>query len=306
MSINRSAYTSGHFLFRLDDSLETTWVKSVDGGGVKGAVTEESTGSTTFQMKHVATVEIEPLSIDVGISASTPVLTWVQDSWSRKFSRRNGELIHADFNLNSVLEQSFRDALLSEVTFPALDGSDKNAAYLNIKLLPEFIELKKGDGNKVKGVDSQKQKLWTPSSFRLDIDTVASSKYVNKIDSFTVKQKIKPLYVGKSRYPELEPTGVEFPKLNITIAAAHAGDFIDWYNELVVKGDQDPSQQKTGSIDFLDPSTNQEIFSIDLKKIGINHLTIEKSDANAESIKRCKIELYVESLELNLKGSGLA
>jgi hypothetical protein len=277
----------------------------VDGGGVKGAVTEEAVGPDSLQLKHVATVEIEPLSLELGMSASSPVFTWIQDSWSRKFSRRNGEVIHADFNLASVLEQSFEDALISEVTFPALDGGDKNAAYLNVKLLAERIALVKGDGRKIQGVETEKQKLWTPSSFRLDIDGV-DCRHVNKIESFTVKQKIKPLYTGKNRYPELEPTGVEFPKLSLSIAAAYAGSFIDWYNQLVVKGDQDPRQQKTGSIDFLDPSTNEEIFSVQLNKIGINHLTIEKSEANAESIKRCKIELFVETMELNLSASGLA
>lgn len=304
MSTNRTAYTSGHFLFRLDGSKDTSWLKSVDGGGVKGSVTEENVGPDSFQLKHVATVEIEPLSFEIGMSASSPVFQWIQDSWKRKFSRRNGEVVHADFNLSSVLEQPFEDALISEVTFPALDGSDKNPAYLNVKLLPERIKLVPGNGRKLQGEETPKQKLWTPSSFRLDIDGV-DCRHVNKIDSFTVKQKIKPLYTGKNRYPELEPTGVEFPKLNLTVAAAYAGGFIEWYNKLVVEGDQDPRQQKTGSIDFLDPSTNQEIFSVQLNKIGINHLTIEKSEANAESIKRCKIELFVESMDLNIGASGL-
>jgi T4-like virus tail tube protein gp19 len=304
MSTNRTAYTSGHFLFRLDGSKDTSWLKSVDGGGVKGAVTEESIGPDNFQLKHVATVEIEPLSIEVGMSASSPIFTWIQDSWKRQFSRRNGEVVHADFNLASVLAQSFEEALISEVTFPALDGSNKEAAYLSLKLLPERIKLEKRGGERLSAEETPKQKLWTPASFRLDIDGV-DCKHVNKIESFTVKQKIKPLYTGKSRYPELEPTGVEFPKLNLSIAAAYADGFIDWYNKLVVEGDQDPRQQKTGSIDFLDPSTNEEIFSVQLNKIGINHLTIEKSEANAESIKRCKIELFVESMELNLGASGL-
>jgi hypothetical protein len=305
MSTNRTAYTSGHFLFRLDGAPDTSWLKSVDGGGVKGSVLEESVGPDTLQLKHVATVEIEPLAIEMGMSATSPVFRWIQDSWKRRFSRRNGEVIHADFNLASVLEQSFLDALISEVTFPTLDGSDKNAAYLTIKLLPERIETKRGDGRKLQGVDGQKQKMWTPSSFRLEIDGV-DCRHVNKIDSFTVKQKIKPLYVGSSRYPELEPTGVEFPRLSLSVAAAYADDFLKWHEQLVVKGDKDPKQQKNGSIDFLDPTTNREIFSVQLNNVGINHLTIEKSEANAESIKRCKIELYVETMDLNLSASGLA
>lgn len=302
MSINRTAYTSGHFLLKLDEprlnDLQTTWLKSLDGGAVKASLIEENVGPDNLQLKHLSTVEIEPLTMEVGMSASSPLFQWVMDSMNKEFSRRNGEITHADFKLNSVLEQFFYDGLLSEVTFPTLDGSDRNPAYLTVKVLPERIETKKGDGNRVKGDDNQKQKLWTPANFRLDIDGVSSSKYVNKIDSFTIKQKIKPLYVGKSRYPELEPTGMEFPRLNITIAAAYADEFIKWYDDLVVKGGQDPELQKTGAIEFLDPTTGKDIFNIELKKIGISHLAIEKSEAKAESIKRCRIELFIESMKI--------
>ncbi|ACY17163.1 phage tail protein [Haliangium ochraceum] len=304
MSLNRRAYTAGHFLFHLDGDSETTWLKSVDGGGVKGSVMEEPLSLATTPLKHLATVEIEPLSLEIGMSASSPIFRWIQDSWNSKFSRRNGSIIHADFNLDALIEQSFQDALVSEVTFPALDGSDKSPAYINMKLQPERMELKSGDKRKIKGVDSQKQKLWTPSSFRLEIEGI-DCKHVNKIDSFTVKQKIKQLYIGSSRYPELEPTGVEFPKLSLSIGAAHARDFMAWHEAFVVKGDKDPKHQKTGALEFLDPATAKTIFSIQLNNIGINALSLEKSDANAESIKRFNIELYIESMDLDLSSSGL-
>jgi hypothetical protein len=304
MSTNRTAYTSGHFLFQLDGDPETSWLKSVDGGSVKGSVLEENVGLDHIQLKHVSTVEIDPLTIEVGMSASAPVFRWIDDSWRHRFSRRNGAIIHANFNLESVIEQEFQDALVSEVSFPTLDGSDKNPAYITIKLQPERVEIKQSGGRKLQGIDGQKQKLWTPSSFRLEIQGVDCTQ-VSKIESFTVKQKIKPLYVGSNRYPELEPTGVEFPKLSISIAAAYAEDFIKWHQAFVVKGDKDPKHQKPGAIEFLDPATAKTIFTIELKNVGISQLAIEKSEANAESIKRCKIELFVESMELDLGSSGL-
>lgn len=305
MSINRTAYTSGHFLFHLDGDPETSWLKSVDGGGVKGSLLEEGVGPDHVQLKHVSTVEIDPLTVEMGMSASSPIFRWIQDSWKRQFSRRTGSVIHANFNLESVIEQWFQDALISEVTFPALDGGDKNPAYLTMKLQPEYMEIKSGDARKIQGIDGQKQKMWTPSSFRFEIDGIDCT-HVNKIDSFTVKQKIKPLYVGSNRYPELEPTGVEFPKLTVTMGAAYASDFIKWHHDFVIKGDKDPAHQKTGAIEFLDPSTAQPIFTIDLRNVGMSALTIEKSEANAEAIKRCKVELFVENMELKLGSSGFA
>lgn len=306
MSTNRTAYTSGHFLFTIDGELDTSWLKSVDGGAVKGTVVEESLGLDDLQLKHIATVETDPLTVEVGISASSSVLRWVRDSMNRKFSRRNGSVIHANFKYESVFEQSFSDALLSEITFPALDGSDKSAAYLTLKVQPERITLEKGKGEKVLGKEGEsKQKLWAPSNFRLSIDGIDCTR-VSKIDSFTIKQKIKTLYLGDSRHPELEPTGIEIPGLTVTMALAYAEDFIKWHREFVIEGGKDPEYQKTGAIEFLDPQTNQVLFTITLESVGIKSLTIEKSEAAAESIKRCKVELFVETMKIDPSGAGFA
>ncbi len=306
MVISKNAYTSGHFLFLLDGHSETNWLKSVDGGTVKSEVLAEDVGPDTLTLKHVATVSIDPITVEVGMASTGAIFKWIQDSWNRKFARNNGSIVHANFNREAQLEQWFRDALISEVTFPALDGGDDSPAYLSVKLQPEYMELRKGDGTKVQGKEGTgKQKRWTPSSFRLDLDGIDCSR-VNKIDSFTIKQKIKPLYIGSSRFPELEPMGVEFPNLTLTVATAFADDFIQWHHEFVVKGGRTPDLQKTGTIEFLDPSGDDTpIFSIDLDQVGINQITVEKSDAGANAIKRCKIELFVQQMKLVLNSDGL-
>lgn len=305
MSTNRTAYSSGYFQFALDGEPETSWLKSVDGGGVKASLIQENVGPDHIQLKHVATVEIDPLTVEVGMAATSPIFRWIQDSWKHRFSRRDGSVVHANFEYASVIEQWFYEALISEVGFPTLDGSDKNPAYLTLKLQPERIELKNGDGQKIVGAEgAKKQKLWSPSSFRLEIDGIDCT-HVNKVDAFTVKQKIKPLYIGSSRYPELEPAGIEFPNLTVTMAAAYADDFIKWHQAFVVKGDKDPKHLKSGAIEFLDPRSAETLLTVKLENVGINSLTFEKSEAGAESLKRCKVELFVESMDLDIRAPGL-
>ncbi|MCG8424661.1 MAG: phage tail protein [Proteobacteria bacterium] len=302
---DKRSYTSGHFLFNIDDSPAWSWLKSVDGGVVKGNVVTENVGPDTLHFKHITTVEIEPLSVEVGMSASSPMFRWIQDSWKRQFSRRNGSIVHANFRLESTLEQWFTGALIVETVFPTLDASDKSPAYLSVKLKPEYLEIKKSGGEVVTGVEgSNKQKMWLPSMFRVNIDGIDCTR-VNKVESFTVKQKIKEMYIGNNRYPELEPTGIEFPNLVLTLPAAFADDFITWHQKFVVMGARDNEHEKQGSIEFLDPAGGKlPIFTVDLKNVGINSLAIEKSEAKAEQIKRCKAELYVESMELKY-GLGL-
>jgi len=55
------------------------------------------------------------------------VLKWIQASWRRQWSRRNGQINHANFNLYKTFEHEFFDALISETTSDARRAS-KDAA----------------------------------------------------------------------------------------------------------------------------------------------------------------------------------
>ena len=298
--LERRSYSSGHFLFRLDhygDDQGAAYLKSASGGMVKGAILEEQAGPASQQFKHIGAVEVDPIQIEIGMAMSRPVLDWIKGSWEKKFTRQDGCIIHADFNLNCKFEQWFYRALITETKFPTLDGAAKEPAYLSVTIHPEEVERIEGDGHKVMGQHGQNQKLWLPSNFRMWIRGVDCSM-VNRIDSFVVTQKVKPLYLGSQRFPELEPVGVDFSNLTIYIAAEHATDFEAWYDETVIAGSKDTSAERPGYIEFLGPDNETVIFTVNLNELGIHRLSLEKSEANAEQIKRYKVELYMETMEL--------
>ncbi|HKE16468.1 MAG TPA: phage tail protein [Kofleriaceae bacterium] len=298
MTVDRKSYSAGHFLFQIDGGGDgPAYLKSVTGGMVKGAVLEDQAGPVSTQFKHLGAVEIEPIQLEVGMALSKPLLEWIRGSWQRQFSRRSGSIIHADFDFKTKLEQWFSDALITETKFPTLDGSAKEPAYLGVTLHPENVETKKGDGHVLRANHGMFQKLWQPSNFRLDIQGI-DCRYVNKIDSFAVTQKVKQLYTGPARFPELEPTAVEFSNIIVYMALEHASDFTNWYDAFIMKGAKDTKQERDGFIEFLGPDTSTVLFTVNLNRLGIHRLSIEKSDANAEQIKRCKVELYVESMDL--------
>lgn len=299
------AYAAGHFEFNLDGAPTAAWIKSVEGGAVKSEVITENVGPDDLSFRHTSTLSFEPFTINVAMAASKPFLKWIKDSWSRKFQRRTGSIVHADFNLNSHLEQKFLDALISEVVFPTLEAKSKEPAYLSIKMQPEKLTLEKASG-KIRGTESAgvKAKMWNPSMFRMNIDGIDCSK-IRKIESITVKQKITQLYFGTSRAPELEPTGIEFPNITVTLAASYANDFVTWHRNFVVDGAKDTEQIKSGYLEFLDPQGSGTIFTINMDGIGIHNLSIEKSEANSEELKQVKVELFVDYMELELNDSGL-
>jgi tail tube protein gp19 len=304
MTVDRRSYTAGHFELAIDGHVSTAYLKSVEGGYVRTQPINEPIGPDNQQIKHSTLADIEPFTVDCGFAGAGDVIRWIQASWRKDFNRRNGQITHADFDLKKTFEHEFYDALISETTFPALDGSSKDAAFMKIKIQPERVVTKalKGGGAKIAGTITKKQKLWTPSSFRLNIDGIDEMKFTNKLDSFTIKQGIKKFYTGEDRFPQIEPTKIEFPNLTGTIAVTYADKLLEWYDDYVVKGQSDTKAQKTGSLEFLSPDKKQTIFSINLYEIGLTHCQILPSQANADQIKRIKFEMYCGRMDID--GSG--
>jgi hypothetical protein len=306
MTLQKRSYTSGHFELLIDGHASTAYLKSIDGGFAKASLVDESVGPANERIKHTSVADIEPFTIDFGISGATDILKWIQGSWRKRYSRRNGSVSHANFDLKKTFEHEFREALITETSFPALDGASKDAAYMKIKVQPEFVRAKKlGASAVAQGNLGTKQKMWTASSFRLNIDGIDEMKYTNKIDAFTIKQGIKKLYTGEERFPQIEPTKIEFPSLTGTIALEYADKLLQWYDQYIVKGQKDPKAQKTGSIEFLSPQRDKTLFSINLYQVGLQSLQILQSQANQDAIKRVKYELYVGRMDLDGSGLGM-
>lgn len=301
------SYTAGHFELQIDGHKTTTFLKSVDGGWAKANVVDDPMGGSSGRVKHLTTVEIEPMSLEFGLSGSTHILEWIQGSWNRKWARRNGQISHADFNLKQTFEHWFYDALITETTFPALDGASKEGGYLKCKIQPERVVTKSAAGPSIGGDHNLKQKMWTPSSFRFTLDQIDDMQYANKIESFTIKQGVKKLYTGADRFPLVEPTKIEFPNITGTISLAYADKLLKWQRDYIQSGTKDPKAQMSGAIEFLSPDRASTIFRIDLFEVGLLSASIQQATANADQIKRVKFEMFVGSMKLAGPGSlGLA
>src|SRR5580704_15432772 len=146
---NQASYTAGNFelFFDDDDNKTAAYLKTVDGGFVNAALVDESVGAAIHRVRHTSVASIEPFSVEFGFSGAKKVLAWIQSSWNRSFSRRSGHILHANFNLNQTFVHNFSDALITETTFPTLDGASTDAAYLKIKFLPERVDTQNKDTN---------------------------------------------------------------------------------------------------------------------------------------------------------------
>jgi len=266
---------AGHFLLNLDG--EAAVLKDVDIGTIKGKV----------------------VTINIGMSMGKGLYEWIQATLGQTPQRKNGYVVAADYNYKAQRYVHFRDALIIEITIPALDGSSKDTSFFTIKFDAEEITYQAGDDADIKGVVNTKQKTWLTSNFRLRLGDLPCGR-VSKIDSFTIKQSTPQNVVGEQRIPTKEPTGLEISNLKVTFSASDVKPWATFFDDFVIKGNNGQDAELSGAIEFLDPSLKEVLGSVDLFQVGISSLAEDKGEANKDSIKRATAELYVKRMMLNL------
>ena len=291
------SYVSGNYFLTLD-GVKSGYVKSVDGGAISAEVINEPAGPSYFTKKHIGQPRYEQFTIQVGFSMTKVMYNWIQQSWRMSPSRMNGSIVALDSTLTPKSERQFTQALITETTIPAMDGSSKEPAYMTIKFSPETIRTVAPSGDKADYSENYKveQKMFLPSNFRLEIAGLDCTK-VNKIDSFTVKQTAVTDDIGDARDALKQPGKLEFPNLKITLSEASAQSWIDWHKSFVIEGKNDELAEKGGSLTLLSPDRQKVLAKINFLNMGIFRLQPDKAEANADQIKRMTAELYVERME---------
>jgi hypothetical protein len=295
-------FATGHFDVVIDSHEVTAYVKSVDGGLIKATSTEESMGPYHIKNRHLATREIDPLTIEMGASGGRWALD-VLDKFvaRREHTRHTGSIKHADANLKEQYEYTFKRALVTEITFPPkLDANGKDFATIKVKMQPEEIDFKLGEGPQFSPAKVNLQKQWMTSAFRLNIDGL-DTNHVTSIEPLTFKIGTKIFKKGGFKLPEYMPTKLEMPKLSFMMPMKFAGSVIEWFRGAVAKEGEtagpDASYEKNGSIEILDSSHKKTVYEIELYNMGPETFSIQKSEANKAETKLCKFEAYITSVK---------
>jgi len=237
--------TTGRFQLVLDGA-RTGFPRSVDGGSPVAAVISEKADSSLIAKKHLGRISYSPLVLRCGPGMGPVLFDWINTSWTGKAQQKDGSILTADVNLAVISQRDFVHALITETTFPALDGSSKDPAYLTVTLAPEYTRDSKPSG-KVTG-EPVKQKLWTASNFRVAIDGLNCTR-VMRVDALTVKQAVvEGGDVRADRLPNRLPGQLEFPNLKITFSQVGAETWFAWFEDFVVKGNNDQSKERTAQL----------------------------------------------------------
>jgi phage tail-like protein len=283
---NKRSYVAGRFALSLDGSEELDLLRSADGGAAAGQVVEEVQPDGVVR-KHLGGVKYEDITLTLGMSMTKAMYDWINASMTNKQVRKNGAIIAADYDYTERSRLEFKNALITEVGFPALDASSKEPSYMEVKFQPESTARVAGSGRKI---DPKVQKKWLPANFRLSIEGLEEpTRRVNKVESFSIKMKA----VAGGR-PELEMGDLSF-----TCPEAFAKPLYDWHEDFVIKGNNGQDKELGGSIDYLGTDLREVLFTVKFQNLGIFKVSPEKAEAGSENLRRVKAEMYCETMELS-------
>ena len=302
MPIAGTGYVTGNFHLKLD-GVDAGFVKSVEGGAISAEVINEPVDSSNLVKKHLGPPRYEPFSIQIGLWMGTAVYEWIQAAWTMNDVRKNGSIVASDYNLVARSEREFFDALITEVTIPAMDAASKNQCYMTVKFAPEMVRMNKASGKVTSAPVAATKEMWLASNFRLEIAGLDCSK-VSAIGSFGIRRVAAADTIGNARIPLKQPGRLEYPNLSITLAESAAATWMDWFDDFVVNGNNGDEREKNGSLIFLSPNVQTELGRVNFFNLGIFKIGSAKADAVDERIQRVTAELYCERMELQLAKGG--
>ncbi|MFT3692127.1 MAG: phage tail protein [Kofleriaceae bacterium] len=290
---NRS-YAAAHFALELDGRDSVGLFRSIEGGGIRADVMTYQMGPNYDRWRQLGKPKFEDIKLQVGMAMSQPFYTWISKFFDGKADRKTGSIVAADFYYKERARRDFSEAMIKELTFPKLDATDKNPAYMTVALSVEGIVFKKGTGAVLappNGFD--KQRLWTAANFNFQLDGFDCFKRTAKVDSFTVKQNIIEHNVGGQRGTIKTPSPIEFPNLTVYIPEADAQPIFDHAMKRITSGEV-PGRLH-GQLDTYDHERNA-LATIEFFGADVVSATPDRSDSTTEEIKMVKVELYTERM----------
>jgi hypothetical protein len=287
-------YTAGRFGLELDGTA-VGFVESVEGGQAFADVIEENAGPDKIVHKHLAGLKYEDLVLTVGSNMSDSFYDWISALFDRKPARKGGALSFQDYTGAEKERLSWRDGLITEVVFPALDAGTNDLGKLTVTISPEETTHAKGSGAQAGASGVKQQKALQRNSFRLSIDGVDCT-HVTKVDALTIRQALAQQEIGDVRDIRNEPGKLEIPNLVVTVKEAHAVDFVAWHEEFVIKGNNGASQEKSGKLEFLSSNLKDVVFTLTLRGLGIFRISPLRSESGAAGVASLEAHMYCEEM----------
>ena len=297
--LRNTSYAAAHFGLELSGVDDVGTVRSIEGGGLKADVLTYQPGANYERWRQVGKPKFEDIKLQIGTAMSEPFFRWIEGFFSGKCERKNGAIVAGDFYYKERARREFSEALITELTFPKLDSTDKSTVYMNVTLAVEDIVFKKGDSGRTldhTAKAQENQKGWKACNFTFAIDGFGEElKQTTKVDSFTIKQPVVEYHAGGRRTAAKTPSLIEYPQLSFYLPEHFTPKLTEHFRKRSVDGEV-PGRLHGQLTAFDNSSAQTTMFTLEFFNADIINCQPDKSDAGTEEIKQYKFDLYVERM----------
>ncbi|TFG61208.1 MAG: hypothetical protein E4H32_07635 [Nitrospirales bacterium] len=242
------------------------------------------------------TIIQEDISLQCGNTMSPAFYVWIQQALAGQSPQRSGGILTTNLENQLLDRKDFSGAVLTEVTFPALDAAANIPVSLGIKIKPAQLSYQPGGGQIAfpKG-----GKLgWLASHFRIKINGLESAcAHVVKVDSLVWKQPFIQEQTGPTRSKVPTAGQIQTPNLILTLPQAQASPFTEWFYQFVVKGQNSDAHERSGTLEFFASDLRTILFVLNFGHLGIFRMSPDPQSQNSP-VPLVKVEMYCETMQL--------
>ncbi len=269
------------------------WVFNALGGTATAEVVSEPTGADRVTHKHVTNVKYDDIAVNCGAGMSREFYGLVKAGVEGTSGRFSGAIVVADYDYKESSRITFANALVTEITSPALDASSKEAGRMLVTFSPQYTRLVAGSGQRSTQSGSLTpggQKKWLTSSFKLAIDGLDTTRVI-KIEPLTAKTAVVNSAVG--------PNDAHISRWRCFSSASS----VSMRSATVIRGQNAQANEKNGRLKMLTQDLRTALFTLDFTGIGIVGVAPEPP-ATGESVRRMRVEMYIETMKLTADPSA--
>jgi hypothetical protein len=285
-------YSSGKVALELQGK-PAGFLNSVEGGEAFGTVVALPANADGIAKKHIDHVEYEPITIVFGIGMADELYAWIAEVLDRKQSRRDGAIVFLSYDFTEIERLEWKSGLITQISFPAADGSTKDAAFIAVTITAELISMKPAARNAHTGFTTKtKKKNWMASNFRFSVGGLESaSPKVKKVEALTVTQPLATDERGRR-----DPGVLQVSNVLVTVPLAFAQPWLDWVDDFLVKGNVEENAERTATLQFLDTSLKSVLFTVTLFHVGPVRARRQIAGGSIDVVAEVELELYCEFL----------
>lgn len=259
-------------------------------GGERFMDTVFASTKRRYPRKRPGALQFEAIEIAVSLDMAPGFWEWLAAALGPRPSLRRGAIITTDGSGQVLSRVEFSGAAITEVAFPALDASSREAAAIALKLAPEHVEHKSAAGQR-SDVTGQAARRWGASNFHVSVDGMDfSAAKALKVSSITAQCGHSPT----------DPSSVS--NFTVTVPATTAEQLAEWHRQTIRRAATGKASPRNATITYLAPDLSTTLGTMRLANAGILRLVPEKAEGRSKA-RNFVATLYAESVALSVAPS---